>query len=62
MSIYKMGLSTSKMSGGSKGVGYGMGKSMGRTSMSKVSVGKSEGNSMKHRPNSNGDPKGAKCK
>lgn len=62
MGIYKMGLSTSKMSGGSKNVGYGMGKSMARTSMSKVSVGKGAGNTLKNRPAGNGDPKGkSKC-
>ena len=58
MSLYKQGLSTSKMSNGAKGVTYSMGKDMGRTGMSKLNVGKSEGNKMSHRPNSNGDPKG----
>jgi hypothetical protein len=58
MSLYKSGLSTSKMAGGAKGVNYGMGKDMSRTSMSKLNVGKAEGNKMSHRPNSNGDPKG----
>ncbi len=62
MSLVKLGNSTSRMSGGAKGVNYSMGKSMGRTSMSKLSVGKSEGNSLKHRPAGNGDPKGkSKC-
>ncbi len=59
MGIYKMG-NTSKMSNGSKGVSYSMGKSMDRTAMSKVKLGKGEGNKLSHR--SGVDPKGAKCK